>query len=214
MHGWNNTSQLQLPEKDSRHSVTLMTFDCGLSLLFLMNRQWYRLITEPLRNDDGGRGDPCSASLVSLFLIAENRIGRKEGRKEGRKQEEKSRPLVQVSGELELKESSNEIVCNPPSLSGGPPSDSRSAAVMQRESPIGCKWDCHKVLVTRFLSKRNLWFLHFRIISVPFAHSRNHQRARARAGLLTKGWRGNKRIEVEVLMEFEECLINVGMFYY
>ena len=33
--------------------TTLMTFDCGLSLLFLMNRQRYRLITEPRRRAAG-----------------------------------------------------------------------------------------------------------------------------------------------------------------
>ena len=86
-----------------------MTFDCGLSLLFLMNRQRYRLITEPRRrrrrfgDDGGGRG---RSTLRSSSLSGTGSERRKE----------REISLVQVSGELELKDSSNEIVCKPPSL--------------------------------------------------------------------------------------------------
>ena len=52
----------------------------------------------------------------ALLLIVENRIG-VGGTGDGRRKRNLARSLVQVSGELELKESSNEIVCKPPSLS-------------------------------------------------------------------------------------------------
>ena len=145
-----------------------MTFDCGLSLLFLMNRQRYRLITEPRRrrrrfgDDGGGRG---RSTLRSSSLSGTGSEGRKE----------REISLVQVSGELELKDSSNEIVCKPPSLPLSLPllrwpatrADSGSA-VMQWDGrtdadgrvPFAANevvaTRLRKVLVTRFLPKRNL----------------------------------------------------------
>ena len=108
-----------------------MTFDCGLSLLFLMNRQRYRLITGPRRDAAGLETKTMEwrkraiCAPAALLLIVENRIGA-EGRGTGGGREiSLARSLVQVSGELELKESSNEIVCKPlslplsPSLSSG-----------------------------------------------------------------------------------------------
>ena len=145
-----------------------MTFDCGLSLLFLMNRQRYRLITEPRRrrrrfgDDGGGRG---RSTLRSSSLSGTGSEGRKE----------REISLVQVSGELELKDSSNEIVCKPPSLSpslSSSPTVARDASGFRECRDAMGRTDAdgrvpfaanevvatrlRKVLVTRFLPKRNL----------------------------------------------------------